>query len=85
MAGPRLLLIDEASLGLSPGIIQAVFSMVDQINAEGVTVILVEQGTAALRYADRALILERGAIVHRGTAAEIDDASVRRRYLGAPA
>ncbi|HEY4408249.1 MAG TPA: ATP-binding cassette domain-containing protein, partial [Acidimicrobiia bacterium] len=85
MAGPRLLLVDEASLGLSPGIVQAVFSMVDQINAEGVTVILVEQGTAALRYADRTLILERGQIVHRGTAAETDQASVRQRYLGAPA
>jgi ABC-type branched-subunit amino acid transport system ATPase component len=85
MARPRLLLIDEASLGLSPAITQAVFSMIDQINAEGVTVVLVEQGTAALGHADRALILERGEIVHRGTSAETDHASLRGRYLGMPA
>ncbi|MGH9005504.1 MAG: ATP-binding cassette domain-containing protein, partial [Acidimicrobiia bacterium] len=85
MAGPRLLLIDEASLGLSPAITQAVFSMIDQINASGVTVVLVEQGTAALSHADRAMILERGQIVHRGTGAETDHASLRERYLGTPA
>jgi branched-chain amino acid transport system ATP-binding protein len=85
MARPRLLLIDEASLGLSPAITQAVFSMIDQINSEGVTIVLVEQGTAALGHADRALILERGEIVHRGTSAETDHASLRGRYLGMPA
>jgi ABC-type branched-subunit amino acid transport system ATPase component len=85
MASPRLLLIDEASLGLSPAITQSVFSMIDQINAQGVTVVLVEQGTAALSHADRAMILERGQIVHRGTGAETDHASLRERYLGTPA
>ena len=85
MAGPRLLLIDEASLGLSPAITQAVFEMIDEINEQGVTVVLVEQGTAALSHADRAMILERGRIVHRGTGAETDHASLRERYLGAPA
>lgn len=85
MASPRLLLIDEASLGLSPAITQSVFSIIDQINAQGVTVVLVEQGTAALSHADRAMILERGQIVHRGTGAETDHASLRERYLGAPA
>jgi ABC-type branched-subunit amino acid transport system ATPase component len=85
MAGPRLLLIDEASLGLSPAITQAVFGMIDQINSQGVTVVLVEQGTAALGHADRAMILERGQIVHRGTTAETDHANLRERYLGAPA
>jgi ABC-type branched-subunit amino acid transport system ATPase component len=84
MAGPRLLLIDEASLGLSPAITRSVFRMVDEINAEGVTVVLVEQGTAALGHADRALILERGRIVHRGTSTETDHASLRERYLGTP-
>jgi len=84
MASPRLLLIDEASLGLSPAITQAVFRMVDEINAEGVTVVLVEQGTAALGHADRALILERGRIVHRGTSGETDHARLRERYLGTP-
>ncbi len=85
MASPRLLLIDEASLGLSPAITQAVFAMIDEINAQGVTVVLVEQGTAALGHADRAMILERGRIVHRGTSAETDHASLRERYLGTPA
>jgi branched-chain amino acid transport system ATP-binding protein len=85
MASPRLLLIDEASLGLSPAIIQDVFEMVDEINAQGVTVVLVEQGTVALGHADRAMILERGRIVHRGTNAETDHASLRERYLGTPA
>jgi branched-chain amino acid transport system ATP-binding protein len=85
MAGPRLLLIDEASLGLSPAITQAVFSMIDEINGQGVTVVLVEQGTAALGHADRAMILERGQIVHRGTSAETDHANLRERYLGTPA
>ena len=84
MADPRLLLIDEASLGLSPAITQSVFKMVDDINAEGTTVVLVEQGTAALGHADRALILERGRIVHRGTSAEADHAGLRERYLGTP-
>jgi branched-chain amino acid transport system ATP-binding protein len=84
MASPRLLLIDEASLGLSPAITQDAFRMIDEINAEGVTVVLVEQGTAALGHADRALILERGRIVHRGTSAETDHASLRERYLGTP-
>ena len=84
MASPRLLLIDEASLGLSPDITRAVFEMVDEINAEGVTVVLVEQGTAALGHADRALILDRGRIVHQGTSAETDHAALRERYLGTP-
>jgi branched-chain amino acid transport system ATP-binding protein len=85
MANPRLLLIDEASLGLSPAIIQAVFEMLDEINAEGITVVLVEQGTAALGHADRAMILERGQIVDQKTTAETDHASLRERYLGTPA
>ena len=85
MASPRLLLIDEASLGLSPAITQAVFEMIDEINAQGVTVVLVEQGTTALGHADRAMILERGQIVHRGTGAETDHANLRERYLGTPA
>ena len=84
MAGPRLLLIDEASLGLSPAITRSVFTMVDEINAEGVTVVLVEQGTAALGHAERVLILERGRIVHRGMSSETNHASLRERYLGTP-
>jgi ABC-type branched-subunit amino acid transport system ATPase component len=85
MANPRLLLIDEASLGLSPAIIQDVFGIIDEINAQGITVVLVEQGTAALNHADRAMILERGQIVEQKMGAETDHASLRERYLGTPA
>jgi branched-chain amino acid transport system ATP-binding protein len=84
MAAPRLLLIDEASNGLSPAITQSVFRMIDDINAEGTTVVLVEQGTAALGHADRAMILERGRIMHGAAGAGSDHASLRERYLGTP-
>ena len=84
MAAPRLLLVDEASLGLSPAITQTVFSVLDQINTEGVTVVLVEQGMAALDHADRVMILERGELVFEGSSTETDHAGLRERYLGAP-
>ncbi|MES1255405.1 MAG: ABC transporter ATP-binding protein, partial [Acidobacteriota bacterium] len=63
MSRPRLLLVDEASLGLSPALTQTVFSVVDRINNDGVTVILVEQNVGVLPYADRALIMEKGTLV----------------------
>jgi branched-chain amino acid transport system ATP-binding protein len=84
MAGPRLLLVDEASLGLSPAITQTVFSELDQINTEGVTVVLVEQGMAALDHADRVMILERGQLVFEGSSTETDHVALRERYLGTP-
>ena len=84
MARPRLLLVDEASLGLSPAITQTVFSVIDRINEEGVTVVLVEQSMAALDHADRAMILERGQLVYQGASSETDHAGLRERYLGAP-
>ena len=86
MAGPRLLLIDEASLGLSPLLAKTVFSVVDRINADGTTVILVEQNIGALKHASRALIMEKGALVYTGQGEEIRDSSrLRETYLGAPA
>jgi len=84
MARPRLLLVDEASLGLSPAITQKVFSVLDRINSEGVTVVLVEQGLAALDYVDRVMILERGELVFQGSTTETDHTALRERYLGAP-
>ncbi|MHB8671579.1 MAG: ABC transporter ATP-binding protein, partial [Acidimicrobiales bacterium] len=63
MSLPKLMLIDEASLGLSPKLAKTVFSVVDRINADGVTVIIVEQNVGVLRHADAALVLEKGAIV----------------------
>jgi len=85
MSRPRLLLIDEASLGLSPALAKTVFEVVSRINDEGVTVIIVEQNVGVLPYADRALILEKGTIVYSGVGDEIRSADLRGRYLGATA
>jgi branched-chain amino acid transport system ATP-binding protein len=86
MADPRLLIIDEASLGLSPLLAKTVFAVVDRIKADGVTVILVEQNVGALRHADQALVMEKGELVYQGHGDEIrDSARLRETYLGAPA
>jgi len=83
MARPRLLLIDEASLGLSPLLAKTVFSVVDQINDDGVTVLLVEQNVGALKHADRAFVMEKGHLVYQGHGDEIrDSARLRETYLG---
>ncbi len=85
MSRPRLLLVDEASLGLSPALTQTVFSVVDRINNDGVTVVLVEQNVGVLPYADRALIMEKGTLVYQGSGDEIHSGSLRETYLGTPA
>jgi branched-chain amino acid transport system ATP-binding protein len=85
MSRPRLLLVDEASLGLSPALTQTVFSVVDRINHDGVTVVLVEQNVGVLPYADRALIMEKGTLVYQGSGEEIHHGSLRETYLGTPA
>ncbi len=85
MSRPRLLLVDEASLGLSPALTQTVFSVVDRINNDGVTVVLVEQNVGVLPYADRALIMEKGTLVYEGSGDEIHSGSLRETYLGTPA
>jgi branched-chain amino acid transport system ATP-binding protein len=82
MSKPRLLLIDEASLGLSPALAKTVFEVVSRINRDGVTVIIVEQNVGVLPYADRAVILEKGTIVYHGVGDEIRDANLRETYLG---
>ena len=66
MSKPRLLMIDEASLGLSPKLAQTVFQVVSQINDDGTTVIIVEQNVGVLPYADQALIMEKGTITFDG-------------------
>ena len=66
MSRPKLLLIDEASLGLSPALAKTVFQVVSRINDDGVTVIIVEQNVGVLPYADRALIMEKGTLVYQG-------------------
>ncbi len=82
MSKPRLLLIDEASLGLSPSLAKIVFQVVNRINEDGVTVVIVEQNVGVLPYADRALIMEKGTLVYRGVGDEIKDANLRESYLG---
>ena len=83
MSKPRLLMIDEASLGLSPKLAQTVFEIVSRINRDGTTVIVVEQNVGVLPYADQALILEKGTITYDGSGAELErSGELRRTYLG---
>jgi len=84
MGKPRLLLLDEPSMGLAPLIVKQIFDIVREINAAGVTVLLVEQNAAqALGLADRGYVLETGEIVLSGTGAELlADDRVRAAYLG---
>ena len=84
MACPRLLLLDEPSLGLSPLIVQTMFSMIERIHREGVAVLLVEQNVAlALGLASRAYVLEEGAIVACDTPDALrQQPHIRRAYLG---
>ena len=82
MSRPRLLLIDEASLGLSPALAKTVFQVVKQINDDGVTVIIVEQNVGVLPYADRVLIMEKGTLIFSGVGDEIRAADLRASYLG---
>jgi branched-chain amino acid transport system ATP-binding protein len=84
MASPRLLLLDEPSMGLAPVLVEQIFDTISDINRQGVTILLVEQNAAmALSIAHRGYVLETGSIVLTGTAAELsDNADVRRAYLG---
>ena len=82
MSRPKLLLIDEASLGLSPALSKIVFQVVKRINDDGVTVIIVEQNVGVLPYADRALIMEKGTIIFSGVGDDIRNANLRETYLG---
>ncbi len=84
MAGPKLLLLDEPSMGLSPLYVRQIFDMIKKINEGGVTVLLVEQNAKkALSVADRAYVLETGSIALEGTGKELlGNPEVRRAYLG---
>jgi branched-chain amino acid transport system ATP-binding protein len=83
MSRPRLLLIDEASLGLSPTVARTVWEVTSRIKADGTTVLMVEQNAGALPFADRALIMEKGTLVYAGVGDEIRDVNLREAYLGA--
>lgn len=84
MAGPRLLMLDEPSLGLAPILVEEMFAVVERINAAGVTVLLVEQNTEhALAIAHRGFVLESGRVVLAGTGRELlANEGVRQAYLG---
>ena len=83
MSRPRLLMIDEASLGLSPKLAQTVFQIVSKINDDGTTVIIVEQNVGVLPYADQALVMEKGTLTYDGTGTQLEKSGeLRRTYLG---
>ena len=84
MSGPRLLLLDEPSLGLAPKVIGEIFSALERLRADGVTILLVEQDAKlALKHSDRGYVMRTGSIVLEGDAAElVEDETVRTIYLG---
>jgi branched-chain amino acid transport system ATP-binding protein len=84
MARPRVLLLDEPSLGLAPLVVKEIFAVIRQLKAQGVTILLVEQmATQALKVADRAYVLKTGEITSSGPAASLlADPAIREAYLG---
>ncbi len=84
MAQPKVLLLDEPSMGLAPMLVQQIFSIIQEINARGTTVLLVEQNAQqALQIGDRAYVLETGRIVKSAAASELlNDPQVKAAYLG---
>jgi branched-chain amino acid transport system ATP-binding protein len=84
MARPRILLLDEPSMGLAPILVEQIFETVAEVNRQGTTILLVEQNAAiALSVAHRAYVLETGSIALEGSAAELSEhPEVQRAYLG---
>jgi len=84
MSRPRLLMLDEPSLGLAPILVREVFRIIEEINARGVTLLLVEQNVRqALEVAHRGYVLETGRIVQSGAAADLlEDPRIKQAYLG---
>lgn len=85
MSRPKLLMLDEPSMGLAPLYIEKIFSIIQEINDEGTTVLLIEQNAgAALEIADRAYILETGKVIANGTGKELlNSDTMKKAYLGA--
>ena len=85
MSNPRIILMDEPSMGLSPLLVQEIFKIIKEINAQGIMVLLVEQNAKmALKAADRAYVLETGRIKLSGSARDLlHNDEVRKAYLGA--
>jgi len=84
MSRPRLLLLDEPSLGLAPLIVLEIFAIIDELNRDGVTILLVEQNARlALQHSHRAYVLEAGEVTIAGHASQLmDDERVLHAYLG---
>lgn len=84
MAEPRLLILDEPSLGLSPLLVEEMFALIQQLNKEGLSIFLVEQNVMqSLEIADRAYVIENGQVVISGSADTlIDDPELKKSYLG---
>lgn len=84
MGRPKLLMMDEPSLGLAPIVVQGIFEIIKQINNAGTTVLLIEQNAnMALHVAHRAYVIENGLISMEGTGAELlEDEKVKAAYLG---
>ncbi len=82
MSAPRLLLLDEPSLGLAPSIVDEIFELIAKLRRDGMTILLVEQNAnRALQIADRAYVLSSGSLQHEGQADEIASSDVERTYL----
>jgi branched-chain amino acid transport system ATP-binding protein len=84
MTRPRLLLLDEPSLGLAPILVQQIFEIIREINSQGITILLVEQNAIqALAIASRGYVLQTGEVVLSGSARDLrENETVRKAYLG---
>ena len=84
MSRPKIMMLDEPSLGLAPLIVKDIFNILKEINEEGVTILLIEQNAnMALRLADKAYVLETGTIAMQGSGKELlDNPKIKEAYLG---
>ena len=84
MSRPKIMMLDEPSLGLAPIIVKNIFDIIKEINSEGVTILLIEQNAnMALRIADKAYVLETGRIAMEGTGEELlNNPKIKEAYLG---
>ena len=84
MSRPKIMMLDEPSLGLAPLVVKDIFNILKEINEEGVTILLIEQNAnMALRLADKAYVLETGTIAMQGTGKELlDNPKIKEAYLG---
>ena len=83
LARPKLMMLDEPSLGLSPILVGQLFALIGDLNNDGLTILLVEQNThMALQVADRGYVLELGKVVIDGSAEELQQSELQEAYLG---